>query len=194
MKKTLCLLLALCLLACAWAFPAYAEEKKAPAETADASETEAPPPSPVPVENGDVLIKPDYEGPCEVEIIADVETNCYVYFEYIGESEKSTTERVLAEDAEEPYESDLAFYVEAGRKVVKNIPVGMYRFHYAFGTVFYGTEELFGDETYCFSADDPIDVYTNKDHYPIRYTSKFYKPDYRTASPREDFPTGRREP
>lgn len=194
MKRMLCLVLALCFLACALASPAYAEEKKASTETAKVNETAAPSPSPVPVENGDVLIAPDYEGPCEVEIIADMETNCYVYFEYVGESETSLTGRLLAEDAEEPYESDLAFYVEAGRKVVKNIPVGMYRFYYATGTVFYGVEELFGDETGCFSADGLLDVYTNKNQYPIRYTIKFYKPDYRTASPREDFPTGRLDP
>ena len=202
MKRTFCLLLVLGLLLGA-AVPCFADTASSPADSAPPKSTTtptaepAPPePSPYDAENGEVFVEPDYDGPCEVKVIVDQETDCYVYLEYLGESESSVSGRELREDAEEPYESDLAFYIKAGEKVIKKIPDGIYKFYYATGTVFYGKDALFGDESRCYSADELLDFYTNEKNYCIQYTIKFFRPSGILFStvPYEEFPTGSMEP
>ena len=204
MKKAVCCFLALVFLLCASVFcfadtvPA-AETSSAhkPAPTPKAAPS-TPSPSPWFPENGEVILAPDYEGVGEVKIIADEETDYYVYFEYVGEPELSSTSRELAEDAEAPYESDLAFFVKAGRTVKKKIPVGVYKFYYASGEVFFGKEELFGDTTNCSSAEELLQLYTDENGYFIQYTIELCQPsDIYFATEdvsREDFPNGSANP
>ena len=197
MKKAVCFLLALVLLAGASA-PCFADTLSAVKASEAARQRSAPratpvPPSPTPysAENGEVLLAPDYEGDCEIKVMADEENDYYIYLKYLGESESSSAGRELKEDAEEPYESDLAFYVKAGRRVTKKIPDGVYRFYYARGTEFFGKEKLFGDETACYSADELLDFYTDG-HIYILYTVEFYRISdtyfATSAIPQEDFP------
>ena len=198
MKRVVCSLLVLVLLLGA-SVSCFAETISSSKDSA-APEPNAAPDlpllSPYPAENGEVFVEPDYDGPCEVVVIVDQETDCYVYLEYLGESESSVSGRELKEDAEEPYESDLAFYVKAGETVIKKIPDGIYRLYYATGTVFYGKDDLFGDESSCYSADELLDCYTNEKNYYIQYTIEFFRPSGILFStvPQEEFPTGRTEP
>ena len=182
MKRVLCFILALVLLVGASA-----------SGFADPSASE-PEPTPFVPENGELIVAPDYEGSCEIKVKAEKDTDFYVYLQYIGESESSYSSRELSGEAEPPYESDLAFFVKAGQWVRKKIPVGRYQFYYATGSDFLGKEELFGDTTNCYSADELLDFYTNEKGHYIQYTIEFYKlsDDYRTAVPREDFPMGAR--
>ena len=193
MKRLLCLLLVLCFFVCCCAPPVYAEKRY----RLDAARIDSPEETPTPYcpKNGEIFVEPDYEGPCELEVIVDLATDCYVYIEYIGESESSVSGRELKEDAEKPYESDLAFYVKAGETVTKKIPDGIYQFFYATGKVFYGEDDLFGEESYCYSADELMDFYTNERNY-IQYKVRIfssYPIDFSTV-PYEEFPTGSREP
>ncbi len=188
MKNAFCLLLALVVLVGASA-SCFADASV----FKPASPPAAPSPSPGFPENGEVLIAPDYEGSCEIKVIADKETDYYVYLKYIGEPGSSSTGRELAEGAEAPYESDLAFYVKAGQWAKEKIPVGTYRFYYATGSDFLGVEDLFGERTICRSAEEVLEFYTDENHYAIQYTVEFYKlsaVDFMTDIPREDFPTG----
>lgn len=203
MKRTFCYLLVLVLLlgtavpCSADAVPPSSADSAPHKSTSKPTAEPAPPaPSPYDAENGEVFVEPDYDGSCEVKVIVDQETDCYVYLEYLGESESSLSSRELKSDAEAPYESDLAFYVKAGEKVTKKIPVGIYKLYYATGTVFYGKDDLFGDESRCYSADELLDFYTDENKYYIQYTIKFFRPSdtYYSDVPYEEFPTGHTEP
>lgn len=59
------------------------------------------------------------------------------------------------------YESDIAFYVEEGKTVKIDVPVGIYQFYYATGKIFYGVKELFGKKTSCFTSDKKLYFYVD---------------------------------
>ena len=189
MKRAFCFILAFVMLSGA-SVSCFGDAALTPASIPGTA-PEAPSPSPYFPENGAVLVAPDYKGIGEIKVIADEDTDYYVYLEYVGEPGFSSTARELAEGAEVPYESDLAFYVKAGQWVKQKVPVGAYKLYYAAGTGLFEENDLFGDETKCYLADSLLEFYTDENHYSVLWTLEFYKLsayDYRTAIPREDFP------
>ena len=124
-------------------------------------------PSPMPtvrVGNGKMFVKPDYEGTCPLTVEAGAGSNYYVYMKYVSSPSYSLDKRTLKDGARYPYESDVAFYVGAGRSVSLDIPVGVYKLYYATGRDFYGTRYLFGENTLTYDADELLSFYTSKEN------------------------------
>ena len=93
MKRAFCFLLTLGLLLSVTA-ACFADTAPVPKPTAKpGAAPEDPAPSPYPAENGEIILAPDYEGACEIKVIADGDTDFYIYLEYLGESEKSATDK-----------------------------------------------------------------------------------------------------
>ena len=116
--------------------------------------------SPYPVYNGKIIIDPDYECVCPLEVKAESDINCYVRLVYLGEPNSDVRRRTLP-----PYsvshESDIAFYVETGKAVKVDVPIGIYKFYYATGNIFYGVKELFGKNTSSFTSDENLYFYVD---------------------------------
>ena len=127
--------------------------------------TSASNPAPVTISNGNMLIKPDYDQICPLEIKGDTSHNYYIYLKYEGAPKKSEETRKLRSSAQAPYEADIAFYLSAGKSVKINVPIGRYRFYYATGNTFYGTKMLFGTDTMYYSSDELLEFYADSDHY-----------------------------
>ena len=111
--------------------------------------------------NGEVLIAPDYTETCPLQVTAPRGQNAYVYLRYRRTVSESTTSRERKSGARSPYESDLAFYVRAGKTVEVNVPVGQYKVYYALGGDFYGTQFLFGANSACYAVNDLASFYTD---------------------------------
>ncbi|MBR6705459.1 MAG: hypothetical protein IKI84_02090, partial [Clostridia bacterium] len=138
-------------------------ERKVAFETLIPVKATATPVPTVSVSNGKMFIRSDYEGVCTLKVNAGSESDYYVYLKYIGAPSSSYDKRKLKVSATAPYESDLAFYVKAGKTVSIKVPIGIYTLFYATGTEFYGTALLFGDSTPCFTSDSPLTFYTSED-------------------------------
>ena len=123
------------------------------------------------VSNGQVLISPDYVAQCPLTITADSSTNYYVYLEYQNAPSYSTESRTVKNYATKPYEDDLSFYLQAGKEVSIDVPIGVYKLYYATdgsnsaGNNFYGTKLLFGDNTHYYSADQLLTFYADTEYY-----------------------------
>ena len=123
------------------------------------------------VSNGQVLISPDYEAQCPLTIVADSSTNYYVYLEYQHAPSYSAESRTIKNYATKPYEDDLSFYLQAGKEVSIDVPIGVYKLYYATsgsdsaGNNFYGTKLLFGDNTRYYSADRLLTFYADTEYY-----------------------------
>lgn len=65
---------------------------------------------------------------------------------------------------------NFAFYARAGETVSINVPVGTAKIYYATGDIWYGKNNLFGDDTSRYASDDIFDFY-NYDYevtlYPV---------------------------
>ena len=109
--------------------------------------------------NGQILKQPDYECIAPLEISADYGSNYYVYLKYIGEPLRTSVSRNLNSGVTVPYESDMAFYVESGKKVEVEVPIGIYRLYYATGDTFYGSDLLFGEDTRYTVSEENITFY-----------------------------------
>ena len=105
--------------------------------------------------NGEIIIVPDYECVCPLEVNVEKGTDYYIRLKYLRAS-NSDVGRRLTYSASEPYESDIAFYVKSGRSAQVNVPIGVYKFYYATGHTFYGTKELFGNETLRYEAKQEL--------------------------------------
>ena len=132
-------------------------------ETPIPAKATATPVPTVSVSNGKMFVRSDYEGVCTLKVNAGSESNYYVYLKYIGAPSSSYDRRKLKVSATAPYESDLAFFVKAGKTVSIKVPIGIYTLFYATGTDFYGTTLLFGDSTACYTSDSPLTFYTSED-------------------------------
>ena len=108
---------------------------------------------PYPAYNGEIIVYPDYECVCPLEITTEEGMNYYIRLHYLGAPQSEVKRRLSYSDLE-PYESDIAFYVKSGETVRVNVPVGIYKFYYATGRTFYGFKELFGDSTRYYTSDE----------------------------------------
>lgn len=149
--------------------------------------------TPYSVYNGKMIITTDYECVCPFEIIADDNTDYYVYLKYLKAPSSSYENRQLKSGASSPYETDLAFYVKAGNNVEIDVPIGVYQLYYATGDTFYGTKLLFGDDTACYSSDDLLEFYVSSQYYEGCSITLYavYNGNFDTDGiDTDDFPTG----
>lgn len=162
----------------------------APTKTAPPRTTVAPrtaTPRPRSAYNGQVFTKPIYEGQCPFTISTTGSSGgYYVYLRYVGESAKSVEGRSLTGSKSSDSgglslgswgdltasnsNSDLAFYVEAGKSVNLDVPVGKYRFSYAFGETWYGQNAAkpytyFGEDTSFYTSDELLEFYSDGTYY-----------------------------
>jgi|GEM_PF-6558607 len=86
--------------------------------------------TPVPIDNGEMIIYPRYYDDFKITVNASFTENCYVY--------------CLNHDYS--YNS-FSFYVEKGQSTTMKVPSGTYSVYFAEGEIWYGKEELFGDNT-----------------------------------------------
>ena len=120
----------------------------------------------VSVSNGERIISPDYYANCPITIEASDQYDYYVYFEYMGASKKSAHSRAKKNASKVILEDDTAIFVKAGQKATTKMPVGIYKMYYACGKgAFYGTTDLFGEETLYYSADSLFEFYDTNDTY-----------------------------
>lgn len=118
---------------------------------------------PKPAYNGKIIIEPDYECVCPLEVNVEKGTDYYVRLRYVGEADSDISRR-LTFSASRPYESDIAFYVKSGQSVEVKVPIGVYKFYYATGHTFYGSKELFGNETSRYEAEQEL-IYARGNSY-----------------------------
>ena len=145
----------------------YGSDKPAPASPAPADNPASSPKKQTAVraKNGEFFVKPAYQSVCPFSVTAASDTDYYIYLEYQKAPAKTTISRVKIANAAKPYEDDVAFYLKAGEQVEIKVPIGVYKLYYATGTVFYGTTDLFGDETCYYSSDDLLSFYTDSRYY-----------------------------
>ena len=117
-----------------------------------------------PAYNGEIIIVPDYECVCPLEVNVENGTDYYIRLKYLREP-NSDVGRRLKYLASSPYESDIAFYVKSGRSVQIEVPIGVYKFYYATGHTFYGAKELFGNETSRYEAEQELSFYASGNSY-----------------------------
>ena len=129
------------------------------------SRTSTEAPAAAGAKNGEVFISPDYQGVCPFTVIADSDTDYYIYLEYQGAPDETTVTRAIKYKAASPYEPDVAFYLKAGQQVEINVPIGVYKLYYATGTEFYDTSRLFGETTRYYSSDDLLTFNADSMYY-----------------------------
>lgn len=122
-------------------------------------------PKPMLVYNGKMFITPDYEGVSPFKVIADSNTDYYVYLKYQWAPSNSTEKRSIKIKATYPYENDIAFYLKAGQTVSIDVPIGIYKLFYATGTTFFDTKLLFGNATQYYGSDDLLNFYADSKYY-----------------------------
>ncbi len=122
-------------------------------------------PKPMSIYNGKMLITPEYEGVSPFTVIADSNTDYYIYLEYKWAPSNTTEKRSIKSKATSPYESDIAFYLKAGQTVSINVPIGVYKMYYATGSTFFDTKLLFGTATRYYEADDLLNFYADNEYY-----------------------------
>ena len=119
---------------------------------------------PVTISNGRILTYPSYDRVCPLTVSVPSGTNnYYIYLKYIRESTRSIVarERTIHNGTTD----DIAFYVEAGKSVNLNVPVGVYRLSYACGETWYGVKEYFGPNTLYYKSDDLLEFYADNQYY-----------------------------
>ena len=136
-----------------------------PVNTATPTPTVTPTPIPVTIYNGKRIINSDYNATCPFSIVADSSSNYYIYLDYQYGPTNSTKHRTIKSGALSPYESDIAFIVEAGKSVSIDVPIGVYRLYYATGKTFYGPTLLFGDDTEFYTSDESLSFYYSGGYY-----------------------------
>lgn len=161
-----------------------------PTKTAPPRSTVAPrtvTPRPRSAYNGQVFTKPIYEGQCPFTVSTTGSSGgYYVYLRYVGESTRSIEGRSLTGNKSDDSggltlgtwwnavasnsNSDIAFYVEAGKSVDLDVPVGKYRFSYAFGETWYGQNAAkpytyFGENTSFYTSDELLEFFFDGTYY-----------------------------
>lgn len=120
--------------------------------------------TPQSVFNGKIIVSPGYDCVCPFTVEAPSNNNCYVYLQYQYAPYQSTEARRQT-NTYSGLDGDIAVYVEAGRTVKIDVPIGVYKLFYATGTDFYDTDILFGDDTRCYSSDDLFSFYADDEYY-----------------------------
>lgn len=139
---------------------------------------------PVSVYNGEVLRSPSYEGQCPLTITTPSGSGgYYIFLRYLHPPDNSLDSRIIKEGTPSleldstPYylaTDNLAFYVAAGKTFKIDVPVGVYRFSYAFGETWYGERWYFGDDTLYFKSDEELPFYTDR-YYSNGHTISLQK-------------------
>lgn len=123
-----------------------------------------PEPIPVTIYNGTVLRSISYKGQCPFEVKAPSGSGgYYVFLKYQSPPSNSTEQRMVKESYTPPLRHDVVFYVSAGQSVEIDVPVGVYKFFYAYGETWYGEKLKFGDDTRYYSSDDLLEFYVEGD-------------------------------
>lgn len=120
---------------------------------------------PYPAYNGEIIIQPDYECICPLEVRTEKGMEDYYVRLHYLEAPYRGKRRRLSYSALPPHESDIAFYVSSGRSVKVDVPVGIYEFYYATGQTFYGAKELFGKNTSYYTSEEKLEFYVEDDKY-----------------------------
>lgn len=139
-----------------------------PKPTKIATSTPTPKPTstlkPVSVYNGELIRVPGYEGQCPFTVSTTTESGgYYVYLKYLRNAPNSTEQRILKKNAKSSSDSDISFYISAGKSVKISVPVGVYKFYYAYGETWYGETDHFGSNTIYYESDDLLTFYTEDD-------------------------------
>ena len=125
--------------------------------------TLAPTPKPVYITNGRILKYPSYKRVCPLTVsVPKGDENYYLFLKYIKAPAKTTEARV--KDGSNS-ESNMAFYVEAGKTVKVNVPIGVYKLYYACGDTWFGTAKRFGENTLYYTSDDYLEFYADSGYY-----------------------------
>ena len=127
--------------------PAAGEEARtaAPART----------PRPVAAENGRIVTASAYRGVCPVRVKANG-ANMLVVLVYEKPPDFSAEAREPLDEAYQPEEDSLAFYVAGGKTAEVSVPIGVYRLYYACGKEYYSRGLLFGESTRRYALDSWI--------------------------------------
>ena len=139
----------------------------APRPSANPKPTSTPAPKLIPylAKNGQYLIKPDYRRKCPLIVTVGNDADYYIYLKYIRAPDSTKESRKLRDSAKKPYQPNVALYVKAGQTAEINVPIGVYKLYYATGSVFYGTKDLFGDSTNCYSSNEYLEFYADSKYY-----------------------------
>ncbi|WP_033151643.1 zinc ribbon domain-containing protein [Pseudobutyrivibrio ruminis] len=113
--------------------------------------------------NGQIFVKPGYERVCPLTVKTSGTYDYYVYLDYIGAPDYSTTSRET--DGTSNHESDMSFYIKGGETLDIDIPIGKYDFYYCSGETFYGPEDKFGSSSSYYKADTVFTFYTDDEYY-----------------------------
>ena len=159
-----------------------------PVSIDDISPSTAPTPSPIstpsqyplPVSNGQIFKLPEYVGVCPLTVSARGTNSYFVYLKYIEEPYNSKENRTLKHDdltiqRERITESvpsitgekfdDISFYVSGDSTANIEIPIGIYQLYFACGKTWFGSEDLFGDETTYYTTDNLLNFFFDGDDY-----------------------------
>ena len=146
-SKSYLLIGVVCVLVLVWAILFYKYHEPTPTITLNVSSMPV-----YPTYNGKIIFYPSYERICPLEVKAGEGTDYYIRLKYLREAYSDVEREFISS----PYEPDIAFYVESGRTVEIDVPVGVYKLYYATGHTFYGPKELFGRETSCYESDKEL--------------------------------------
>lgn len=122
-------------------------------------------PTPMDVNNGDIIVATDYECLCPLTIETSDDKNYYVFLDYVSSPYNSTVERKLANKYGSADKDSISFYVEAGKTVEIDVPIGVYKLYYATGDVFYNAQTKFGEDTRSYSSDELLTFYADENYY-----------------------------
>ena len=118
------------------------------------------------IENGQILIYPDYECVCPFSVSVSGDATYYIYLEYLHAPTNSTTDRQLQlGKTGSNYEPDISFFVSPNNTAEVEVPIGVYKLYYCYGKEWYGRDEKFGDSTRYASSDDLLTFYTDTQYY-----------------------------
>lgn len=105
---------------------------------------------------------------------------------YYGNSETSATK---AEKECLASGTMIRFFVWGGRELTIDIPVGQYNIYYAYGTDWYGRNDLFGDNTRYYKCNSTYTFKKNaKDPVTLELWLFDFNTDMATVISRDDFP------
>nr|WP_326184903.1 hypothetical protein [uncultured Oscillibacter sp.] len=107
----------------------------------------------VPIENGELVRPPVTEGvaPLTVNTLPGDNDNYYVYLQPSGNHGKLL--------------SGMGFYVVSGESAEVSVPLGNYELYYATGSVWYGEDVLFGEDTSYYKCVGLFDFYEDDQGY-----------------------------
>lgn len=107
-----------------------------------------PTPRGLPLSSGSVLLVPDFICSSRLTVTPRRDTNCYVYLRYMGQSGQPGAELKLKRGVSGAVRTDMSFYMCAGEtKATVSVPPGRYKVYLVTGSAFFGSADLFGDES-----------------------------------------------